>query len=287
MNRSGFLVCVLLVAVGCVAPMPAQRPPAPRPLSTAVIADHTRTDPRPIPDAWADLARRTFGVAYGASPLGRQLTAGLEHLELVDPRFRIDRTGRPGALAFFTGDLKGDLGTPDRYRWTDQTRFWLRKGWGDINMVMWSWGDELTRYTEAEVDLYLEQMRGLEVEFPDVVFVYMTAALDGTGPDGNVHVRNEQIRAFCRANHRVLFDVADIQRYDPDGVDYLARQGDFGAYYRQGGRGGNWADEWCDANLGACTPYACPRSRSLVCDRLAGAFWWMLVRLAGCRGDCP
>ena len=52
----------------------------------------------------------------------------------------------------------------------------------------------------------------LELEFPQVTFVYMTGHLDGTGEDGNLHQRNNQIREFCRINNKVLFDCADINR---------------------------------------------------------------------------
>ena len=59
---------------------------------------------------------------------------------------------------------------------------------------------------------------GLETDYPKITFVYMTAHLDGSGADGNTNQRNEQIRAYCRANNKVLFDFADIESYDPDGT---------------------------------------------------------------------
>ena len=45
-------------------------------------------------------------------------------------------------------------------------------------------------------------MSGLEAEFPAVRFVYMTGHLDGTGLQGNLHQRNEQIRAYCRSRRK-------------------------------------------------------------------------------------
>ena len=69
--------------------------------------------------------------------------------------------------------------------------------------------------------LYLSLMDGLEQEFPGVTFVYMTGHLTGTGVGGNLNQRNEQIRAYCRANNKVLFDFADIESYDPDGDYFL------------------------------------------------------------------
>ena len=63
-------------------------------------------------------------------------------------------------------------------------------------------------------------MSQLEADYPDVVFIYMTGHLDGTGPDGNLYARNNQIRAFANAHDKILFDFADIESYDPDGQYY-------------------------------------------------------------------
>jgi len=53
--------------------------------------------------------------------------------------------------------------------------------------------------------------------------LYMTGHLTGTGASGNVNVRNNQIRNFCLANNKILYDFADIESDDPDGpVNYMA-----------------------------------------------------------------
>jgi hypothetical protein len=148
-------------------------------------------------------------------------------------------------------------------------------------VVVWSWGDQLTRYSEKEVGFYLHQMAALEERFPGVAFVYMTAPLDGSGTEGNVHRRNQQIRLFCRDHNKILYDFADIERFDPDGVDYLAKGGDFGCYYRDNGSVKNWAEEWCRRHAGSCMTYDCPSSKPLNCDLKARAFWWLLARTAG------
>jgi hypothetical protein len=51
-------------------------------------------------------------------------------------------------------------------------------------------------------------MDALEKEYPKVIFIYMTGHLDGTGEHGNLNMRNNQIRDFCRRNHKVLYDFA-------------------------------------------------------------------------------
>ena len=80
----------------------------------------------------------------------------------------------------------------------------------------------------------------------------MTGHLDGSGSSGNLHQRNEQIRNYCRTHNKILFDFADIERYDPDGTDFLDLSADDDDCDYDSG---NWADEWCAANPG-----------SLLCD---------------------
>jgi hypothetical protein len=280
----GILLAVFLLSAvsGCAAPRRPAAMAGAGTRETPIVADHGYTGIDRIPHLWIAKARTECRVAYGSSQTGGQILAGLENLELRDRRFSIDRLGGSGGLALFTDELQGDLGTPDAYRWAERTRFLLEKGWGDVNVVAWSWGDQLTRYAADEVDRYLHQMAALEERFSEVAFVYMTAPLDGSGEGGNVHRRNQQIRRFCRDHNKILYDFADIERFDPDGVDYLARGGDFGCYYRDGnGRVNNWAEEWCRTHPEACMIYNCPTSKPLNCDLKARAFWWLLARIAG------
>jgi hypothetical protein len=114
----------------------------------------------------------------------------------------------------------------------------------------------------------------------------MTGHLDGSGTAGNLHLRNEQIRAYCIANNKILFDFADIESYDPDGNGFLGRGADDDCYYY----GGNWADEWIAANPGselaqlASACGSCAHSRRLNCILKGRAFWWMMARVAGWEG---
>lgn len=280
---SGIVITFLFIAIasGCAPKRSVSSVAAAGPREAPILVDHRCTRIDLIPDGWIEKARAELRVAYGHSNIGRQVVAGLENLELRDRRFSVDRLGGGGALAFLIDELQGDLGTPDRYRWVDRTRFLLEKGWGDVNVIVWTWGDQLTRYSAQEVALYLHQMDGLEKGFPGIAFVYVTAPLDGTGEEGNVHLRNQQIRRFCQRHNKILYDFADIERFDPDGNDYLAKGGDFGCYYREGGRVKNWADEWCEMHKDACIPYDCPTTKPLNCDLKARAFWWLLARTAG------
>jgi len=149
---------------------------------------------------------------------------------------------------------------------------------------VWSWCGQADT-SEENINLYLSLMNDLEGEYPDVTFVYMTGHLVGTGVEGNLNVRNNQIRAYCIANNKVLFDFADIESYDPDGSYFLDRGANDGCYYD----GGNWADEWCAAHSGdpLCESCSCAHSEPLNCNLKARAFWWMLARIAGWEAQVP
>lgn len=63
---------------------------------------------------------------------------------------------------------------------------------------------------------YLSAMETLESAYPNVLFVYMTGHLDGTGPDGNLYRSNNQIRDYCVAHDKVASGELSL----PAGVSY-------------------------------------------------------------------
>ena len=189
------------------------------------------------------------------------------------------------SLNLFDREPRGDLGNPDRTTWARRTRELLDKGWGDTNIIMWSWCGQVSSATREDIETYLLLMDKLERDYPHVVFIYMTGHLDGTGESGNLHARNEQVREFCRRNNKILYDFADIESFDPDGNYYLAKNADDGCNYEEQGIKRNWADEWCLSKPGKCQSYPCAHSNPLNCNQKAKAFWWLMARLAGWHPD--
>jgi hypothetical protein len=254
--------------------------------NAAIIADHTSTDLGKIPPAAIEKAKKTLRIAYGHTSHGSQIVAGMDALRRSDPaRFGFGRDG--DGLSLWDATPKGDLGNPDRSTWAARTRELLTGPGKDRNVIVWSWCGQAGSASEKDIQTYLELMSKLEQEFPGVTFVYMTGHLDGTGKTGNLHRRNEQIRAFCRANRKVLFDFADIESYDPDGkVNYLELNAKDSCDYRQNNVTKNWADEWLKRNPGhgIALPGSAAHSRPLNAALKGRAFWHLLARLAGWDG---
>lgn len=72
----------------------------------------------------------------------------------------------------------------------------------------------------ADAATYLNAMRALETNYPETVFAYMTMPLT-TELNTNNYLRsvfNETVRAWVATNNCVLFDIADIESHDTNGV---------------------------------------------------------------------
>lgn len=243
--------------------------------SRSIVADHTRTELDPALELWVEEAKQTFRIYYGHTSHGSQIPSGMAAMR--DDVYDYNRGERTLSLV----EVGGDLGSPSYTAWADTTRAQLEKPANDRNVVMWSWCGQVSGASEEVIRRdYLGNMDALEKDFPDVRFIYMTGHLDGSGLEGNLHLRNEQIRAFCREKGKILFDFASIESFDPDGVGYLDRRANDNCDYRDGETTRNWTIEWCERNPGECSSCSCAHSQSLNCDRKARAFWWILARMA-------
>jgi hypothetical protein len=254
-------------------------------LNEPIIAGHTCTRINFIPDYYIQKAKSDYRIAYCHTSHGSQIVSGMGVLRDDSSLYSFNHEGSDGALSLhdylFT---LGDLGNPNRTEWYYRTRNILDDPYNDRNMVMWAWCGQVSHATAGDIDTYLHLMDQLEEDYPDVTFVYITGHLDGTGEEGNLHIRNNQIRHYCRDNNKILFDFADIESYDPDGRYFLDKYADDKCDYDSNSDGypdANWAIEWCDAHPGECSSCECAHSRSLNCDLKGRAFWWMMARLVG------
>lgn len=243
---------------------------------------HENTELSDIPGDMIDSVQAMVKIHYAHTSHGEQLIYGLTEIRNGDPfyDFAYQLNSLPadtGKLCIFDGQASGIYITPDLYWETgagmDMTRAVLDAN-PQITLSMWAWCTQLDTYTEGQVTAYLDSINALEDEYPNVTFVYMTGNAQATGAEGyNRFLRNQQIRAYCAGNGKVLYDFADLDAwwYDP--------------------ASGEW--EWSSYQFeGADVPVEHPQfhgdeaSHTTLesCAQKGRALWYMTAMLAGWSG---
>lgn len=250
--------------------------------SQVIFANHESTNLAEVPVEFINQAKSEFRIWYGHTSHGSQITSGMENLQThIGSPYTFNASGSGGALSY--QEVYGDLGHNGDLTWEQQTRTQLNSPGNDRNVVVWSWCGGVSDNTVGGINTYLNAMNQMEQDYPDVSFIYMTGHRD-IWADANLKARNQQIRDYCIANNKILFDFADIESYNPDGT-YFDYAGDDCSYYQGPGWGylGNWAQQWCAAHPGSdlCWSCECAHSEPLNCNLKGRAFWWLLARMAG------
>jgi len=225
--------------------------------TSAVIANHSAVDSFDnIPDSVIEFISENFNFYYGHTSHGSQIITGLNMLQYENALY-----AKP---SFY--ERSDDLGTLGDTSWVTNLRYRLDQG--TYNIAMMSWCGGVSTNTTAGINTYLSKMDELESDYPDVLFIYMTGHLDGTGDAGNLRAMNNLIRSYCNANEKILFDFADIESYDPDGT-----------FYADGSDACEWCLDWCASNdCPSCDN--CARSHCYNCYVKGKAFWWLMSKLA-------
>jgi len=263
-------------------------------IANHTICDYVRLDV--INDSDIINAKENLHIAYGHTSHGSQVITGMSALPAYKESlggtvdlYDWNEGGTGGALDIDDNFVGGDLGNPDYTTWASLTEIYLDNiNHVNCNVVMWSWCGQVSGATVENIETYLSLMNGLEASYPNVAFVYMTGHTDGSGLTGNLHLRNNQIRDYCRTNNKILYDFADIESYNPNGVYYGNKNVTDNCDYdsdQNGSLDGNWATEWQSAHPGEWFDCSPAHTQPLNGNLKAYAAWWLWVSLAGWNGS--
>ncbi len=260
-----------------------------------IIIDHNCAKLDLIPASAINNAKQNLHIAYEHTSHGSQLITGMTALigqtnlkGYKGDIYRWNNGGTDGALDIDDKFANGtDLGHNGDTAWAQKTRTYLdNPDNSDVNVVIWSWCGGVSDNTTEGIQTYLDKMNELEQAYPNVTFVYMTGHAS-IWSDATLKANNKQIRDYCIANNKVLYDFYDIESYNPDGTFFEFVNDNCDYYDAAGGtKQGNWATEWQDSHTEGVDWYNCDpaHTKALNGNLKAYAAWWLWCRLAGWDG---
>lgn len=255
------------------------------PPTGAIIINHLNTDITQIPASCITKAK-TLTFQYAHRSDGGNILEGLSYVYNKNNAFKsayqvnsLPSQTSPIQLRIMDGNPpQPDYSYAENYWNSADGRAATEANWasGNFDASMWSWCSEFNQGTDqsALANSYLNIMNGMEANYPNIKFVYMTSY--GDYRDSNIASANQIIRNYATNNEKILYDFEDIGRCDPDGNCYSSATRDC-----------SWCSTWCASHSSYCTnlPSTCAHTHGLLCAQRASAFWWMMARLAGWDGN--
>jgi hypothetical protein len=186
-----------------------------------LIVNHHMSRLDQVPGNWIDSVK-TMRCHYTHTSHGGQLTVGCARIESADASYAVEIGSSylpdvAATLCVFDGQEHETYIIPELYWQTaagmNYTRDVLDHN-PSITVSMFAWCGHMEFFDAAGVEAYFDSMAVLEQEYPDVTFIYMTGHAQTDGSYGyNRYLRNNQIRAYCAANNKVLFDFAALDSH--------------------------------------------------------------------------
>jgi hypothetical protein len=244
--------------------------------SQSIIINHNHVNATLIPQDSLDTARN-LDIFFSHKSVGYNILTGLDELSASDSsRYSLTRVSNPVMTWYDTHSGLGDFSfgsntLPEtKINGFDSA---IRSGYGNhlgIGLMKFCYvdfagGGASSIYTGQYVwDLYRPMIEALQQDYPNVTFVWFTAAITTSGGNRERETFNTLLRQYVSENGGILFDLAAIESHDPQGraiYDSSGYEAMYSSYSNDGG------------HLNATGR-----------QRVASAWWWMMARLAGWDG---
>jgi hypothetical protein len=181
---------------------------------------------------------------FAHASVGECIMEGVANLHLANPSFyplqgNSASSSPPGttqAGVIYTDDRGNPVYYGDYPVKLDLFQTAVNNGWHfpAVNIAMTKfcfidiWYATSSSTVASLLNSYVNSMTNLEAAYPQTVFVYATMPLTTTNYQYSTidtgafdiywrNVFNDSLRAWCSANNRVLFDIADIEAHDTNG----------------------------------------------------------------------
>ncbi len=264
--------CLFPAALMLLLLFPALFPAFAGSRSPSNIIDHSCVDSKGkiVPLRYLDAARN-LKCYFGHQSVGGNILEGLENLAAKEPvRYKLGIVESPPAGWFKanTGlghDQIGENGQPESKVRDFAARLRKRPAHGanlDLALMKICFVDISPDTDVKKVwGNYLETMQSLKKEFPNLKLVFCTCPIVSTQDNNRREQFNNEVRTYCKKSGDLLFDIADIESYTPQGaLCQLNSQRALCRLYSED-------NEHPDSPAGK--------------KRLALAWWWLMARAAG------
>jgi hypothetical protein len=225
MKRTIFIIATLLLAV-VINPLAAKtyfvKNPTTGPGYKQIFIDHNCVDLSIIPDSYLPLAA-SLRVLFRHASVGQGIDWGLDCLAGEHPTNSSCSCYLPGK--YDCSNWVFELRAGDWQEKVDdlviQTE--TRADNFDVFTMKFCYIDALGD-SHPDWDYCRTTMEQIENDYPNKKFVWWTIPLTRDGQSGTDWF-NQMVRSYCAANNKILFDIADIECYDPNGVKHTNAQG--------------------------------------------------------------